>query len=72
MRTLSDMELRNHFVFTKRDMEEKFPNETDKAMGKSLQRMVEDQLLIKSVTNQGRPGDLCLRACADAKRGSGH
>nr|WP_227485552.1 MULTISPECIES: hypothetical protein [unclassified Acidithiobacillus] len=48
MRTLSDMELRNLFVFTKRDMEKMFPNETDKAMGKSLQRMVKDQLLIKA------------------------
>ncbi len=48
MHALTDMERRNLFVFTRRDMEKMFPDETDKGMEKSLQRMVKNQLLIKA------------------------
>lgn len=45
---LSEMERRHCFVFTRKDIEKLFPDDAEKALEKSLQRMVKDRLLIKA------------------------
>lgn len=45
---LSELECRGIFVLAKRDLEKLFPEEDDKSMEKSLQRMVKDRLLVKA------------------------
>ena len=45
---LSSLERRGISVFTRCDLEKVFPDEDEKTMGKSLQRMVGDGLLIKA------------------------
>lgn len=45
---LSDMEHRGVSVWTRRDLGKAFPEEREKTMEKSLQRMVRDGLLIKA------------------------
>ena len=45
---LAELERRGIFVLAKRDIEKLFPYETEKSMGKSLQRMVGDKLLVRA------------------------
>jgi predicted transcriptional regulator of viral defense system len=45
---LAELERRSVFVLSKKDLEKLFPNEAEKAMEKSLQRMVKDGLLVKA------------------------
>ncbi len=45
---LAELERRDIFVVAKRDIEKLFPEETEKSMEKSLQRMVRDRLLVKA------------------------
>lgn len=45
---LEALERRNVFVLSKKDIEKLFPEEDEKAMEKSLQRMVKDGLLVKA------------------------
>ena len=45
---LAALERRGVFVLTRRDLEKLFPQEDDKSMDKSLQRMVKDRLLIRA------------------------
>ncbi|MDE2423438.1 MAG: hypothetical protein KGN31_04425 [Betaproteobacteria bacterium] len=46
--SLTSLERRGVFVFTKKDLEKLFPTEDEKSMEKSLQRMAKDGLLIKA------------------------
>jgi predicted transcriptional regulator of viral defense system len=48
IRGLSDLDRRGIFVLAKRDLEKMFPHEAEKAMEKSLQRMVVDGLLVRA------------------------
>jgi len=48
IRGLSDLDRRGIFVVAKRDLEKMFPHEGEKAMEKSLQRMVIDGLLVRA------------------------
>jgi hypothetical protein len=48
MRRLAELEKRGVFVLAKRDVEKLFPDEADKAMEKSLQRMVADGILVRA------------------------
>lgn len=45
LKRLEELERRNVFVLSKKDMEKLFPDEDEKAMEKSLQRMVKDGIL---------------------------
>lgn len=45
IRRLADLDRRGIYVFTRNDMKKMFPGEAEKAMEKSLQRMVTDGLL---------------------------
>lgn len=45
---LAELERRSVFVLSKKDLEKLFPNEAEKAMEKSLQRMVKDGLLVRA------------------------
>ena len=45
---LAGLERRGIFVLAKRDIEKLFPDEDEKSMEKSLQRMVKDGLLVKA------------------------
>ena len=42
LKRLEELERRNVFVLSKKDMEKLFPDEDEKAMEKSLQRMVKE------------------------------
>lgn len=46
--TLSALDRRGVYVFAKRDIEKMFPNEKEKALEKSLQRMVKDGFLVRA------------------------
>ena len=48
IRCLADLDKRGVYVFAKRDIEKMFPDENEKALEKSLQRMVADELLIRA------------------------
>lgn len=48
LKRLEELERRNVFVLSKRDIEKLFPDEDEKAMEKSLQRMVRDGILAKA------------------------
>ena len=48
LKRLDELERRNVFVLSKKDIEKLFPEEDEKAMEKSLQRMVKDGILVKA------------------------
>lgn len=48
LKRLEELERRNVFVLSKKDMEKLFPEEDEKSMEKSLQRMVKGGLLVKA------------------------
>ena len=48
LKRLEALERRNIFVLSKKDIEKLFPDEDEKAMEKSLQRMVRDGILAKA------------------------
>ncbi len=48
LRRLSPLEQRGIIVFTKRDLEKVFPEDNGKTMEKSLERMCQDQLLVRA------------------------
>ncbi|MFI4940049.1 MAG: type IV toxin-antitoxin system AbiEi family antitoxin [Burkholderiales bacterium] len=48
IRRLAELERHGVFILAKRDIEKMFPDEADKAMEKSLQRMVADGLLARA------------------------
>lgn len=48
IRGLADLDRRGVFVFAKRDLEKMFPQEREKAMEKSLGRIVADGLLVRA------------------------
>ncbi|HLG89936.1 MAG TPA: hypothetical protein VKZ79_22400 [Alphaproteobacteria bacterium] len=48
IRRLAELDRRGVFVFAKRDIEKMFPQETEKAMEKSLGRMAADGLLVRA------------------------
>ncbi|MDO8298941.1 type IV toxin-antitoxin system AbiEi family antitoxin [Lacisediminimonas sp.] len=46
--SLADLDRKGVYVLARRDIEKMFPDEKDKAMEKSLQRMVADRLLVRA------------------------
>jgi len=48
LRCLAEMERRGIFVLSKKDMAKLFPDESEKSLEKSLQRMTKDKLLIRA------------------------